>query len=377
MGHTAGDQVLRQVAARLRSGARAVDVVGRLAGDEFVILCPGLSNRRGATAMAHRLLERLDEPMTIVDARGADRLVNISASVGIAFVKRDEPASKVLGEADVAMYLAKERGRSRVEVFDNRMRAMARSHVEIQEDLRAAIDEGGLSLAYQPIVDRSGRTKGYEALARWHHPIRGILSPAEFIPIAEDTGLIGSLGTWVLAEAAATASGWRAAGLDVYISVNLSARQLSDPDLVTTVTNVLSHSGLDPRALCLEITESSVMADPEHAAATLGELKNLGVMLAIDDFGTGHSSLAYLQQFPLDILKVDRSFVAGLGGEITGVDTAGSHSIVVAIVSLAHALGLSVTAEGVETPTQAAILTELDVDAMQGYLYGRPSPAPT
>jgi diguanylate cyclase (GGDEF)-like protein/PAS domain S-box-containing protein len=376
MGHTAGDQVLKQVAARLRLGARAVDVVGRLAGDEFVVLCPGLSSRRAATAMAHRLLARLDEPMTVVDGRGAERLVNVSASVGIAFVKRDEPATKVLAEADVAMYLAKERGRSRVEVFDNRMRAQARSHVEIQEDLRTAIDEGGLSLAYQPVVDRSGQIKGYEALARWHHPIRGVMSPVEFIPIAEDTGLIGALGTWVLAEAAASAAGWRQRGADVYISVNLSARQLSDPELLATVTNVLEHSGLEPSALCLEITESSVMADPEHAAATLAELKKLGVMLAIDDFGTGHSSLAYLQQFPLDILKVDRSFVSGLDGNGTGVDTAGSHSIVVAIVSLAHALGLSVTAEGVETPGQAAILTELDVDGMQGYLYGRPRPAP-
>jgi diguanylate cyclase (GGDEF)-like protein/PAS domain S-box-containing protein len=376
MGHTAGDQVLCEVAERLKAGARPVDMVGRLAGDEFVILCPGLSGRRAATAMARRLLARLDVPVPVVDARGGERLVNVSASVGIAFVKRDEPATTVLAEADVAMYLAKERGRSRVEVFDNRMRAMARSHVEIQADLRAAIDEGGLSLAYQPIVDRRGAVKGYEALVRWHHPTRGLLSPAEFVPIAEETGLIGPLGAWVLAEAASTAAGWRVGGADVYISVNLSARQLTDPDLVSTVMRVLEESGLESSALCLEITESSVMADPEYAAATLSELKSLGVMLAIDDFGTGHSSLAYLQQFPVDILKVDQSFVATLAGRATG-DPAGSHSIVIAIVSLAHALGLSVTAEGVETPAQAAILTELQVDALQGYLYGRPAPSPS
>jgi diguanylate cyclase (GGDEF)-like protein/PAS domain S-box-containing protein len=374
MGHGAGDAVLRQVAERLLEGVRADDVVGRLAGDEFVILCPGMCTRRMATSAARRLLARLDQPMIVADANGAERHVTISASVGIAFVKRGETAADVLVDADVAMYLAKQRGRSRVEVFDDSLRVAARERRGIRVDLGTVIEEGGLDLAYQPIVDRAGAVKGYEALVRWTHPTRGVVPPAEFIPIAEETGLIGPLGSWVLAEAASAAATWRAGRSDLYLAVNLSARQLSDPDLVSMVARVLTTAHLAGDALCLEITESSVMTDPEGAAVILGELKALGVMLAIDDFGTGYSSLAYLRKFPVDVLKVDQSFVSGLDG---GPDAEGARSIVVAIVSLAHALGLSVIAEGVETAAQADILRALEVDGLQGYLYGRPGPGPS
>jgi diguanylate cyclase (GGDEF)-like protein/PAS domain S-box-containing protein len=373
MGHGAGDQVLSHVAGRLVAASRPGDVVGRLAGDEFVILCAGMSTRHTALSMAERILRQLEQPMTVTDAHGSSRSVSISASVGIAFVKRSEAATKVLVDADMAMYLAKERGRSRVEVFDNQLRAAASERISIQADLQATIEQASLHLVHQPIVGRDGSVRGYEALVRWDHPQRGVVPPSEFIPIAEETGLISALGSFVLTEATATAARWQAAGHCQYVSVNLSARQLSDPELVTTVEGVLAESGLRREALCLEITESSVMANPEHAAVTLAGLKDLGVMLAIDDFGTGYSSLAYLHRFPVDVLKIDQSFVAGLVG---ADDTTGARSIVVAIVSLAHALGLSVIAEGVETAEQARILDELAVDGRQGYFYGRPTAAP-
>jgi diguanylate cyclase (GGDEF)-like protein len=373
LGHGAGDQVLHQVAHRLVDSIRPADVVGRLSADEFVVVCPGMATRRAATAAAHRLLHHLDEPMTVVDAHGAERVITVSASIGIAFVKHYAAPAEVLVDADVAMYLAKARGRSRVEVFDSRLLAAASEHIGIQEDLRTAIEDGGLALAYQPIVDRAGHVTGYEALVRWTHLTRGAIPPAEFIPMAEEAGLVTALGSWVLAEATTSAAEWQAAGVDLTVAVNLSARQLSNPGLVASVASALERSGLRRGALHLELTESSVMADPTHAAAMLRDLKALGVRLAIDDFGTGYSSLAYLQRFPVDTLKVDRTFVAGLD---QSRDTAGACSIVAAIVSLAHTLGLSVVAEGVETPAQAAILGEMEVDGLQGYLYGKPRAIP-
>ncbi len=371
MGHAAGDELLVTVARRLNSGVRPGDSVGRLAGDEFVVICEDLGDRDLAVRIAERLLAVLAPP---IEARDHSRRpMKVTASVGIAFAS-DASVSPddLLRDADVAMYQAKQRGPGRIEIFDERLRATIQQRLDTQEDLRQAIAEGELCLHYQPIVDvAAGTVIGLEALVRWRHPQRGMLAPHEFVAIAEDSGLIVPLGSWVLREACGQAARWRDADpltVDLRVSVNLSAQQLADTALVPTVAHVLDDTGMDPDRLWLEITESTIMADPEAARTTLADLRRLGVHLAIDDFGTGYSSLAYLRRFPVEALKIDRSFVQEVG------TSAENDAIVSLITSLASTLGLEVVAEGVESAAQVEALQRLGCDVVQGYLFGRPLP---
>ena len=376
MGHEAGDELLRTVAARLRAQVREGTTVARLAGDEFVVISEDLASVEAAVELAQRLSVAVSAPIVTAASGGAPRMVNVEVSVGIATVTAGSHVAPtdLIRDADVAMYAAKQRGGARVVVFDEPLRVAVQERLATQQDLRRAITEEQLRLVYQPIVDAdSGATTSLEALVRWEHPERGLLAPQAFVPLAEETGLIVPLGAWVLRNACRQAAAWRAASpltASTAISVNVSAHQLAEPSLLETVAQVLDETGLDPDALWLEITETALMADAEGARRTLVELRNLGVHLAIDDFGTGYSSLAYLRRFPVEVLKVDRSFVERLGTD------AEDEAVVRLIVHLAGALGLSVVAEGVETAAQLHRLRHLGCDRVQGYLYSPPvSPA--
>jgi EAL domain-containing protein (putative c-di-GMP-specific phosphodiesterase class I) len=292
----------------------------------------------------------------------------------VSFVMRGrQSAQDILQQADAAMFQAKDKGRSRVEVFDESLRAKSVARLEIYDDLRHSIDHNEMAVHYQPIASvRDDRIVAMEALVRWHHPSRGLLGPMEFIPFAEETDLIFSLGRWVLREACQTMATWRrelAGAQDAYITVNLSAHQLGDPDLLDTISSALNDSGLPPEALVMEVTESMLMSDTSATIAMLGGIHEMGVGLAIDDFGTGYSSLAQLKRFPVKILKIDKSFVDGLG------TFENDEAIVAAIVQLSKALGLVVLAEGVETELQLKRVTELGCDLYQGYLMSRPTRA--
>ena len=369
LGHSVGDEVLIRIGERLRAAMRPADTVGRLAGDEFVVVCDDMEPV-DLLHVAQRVAAAIEVPLPLYGREAV-----ITASIGIAYVAGGGRAEDVLRDADVAMYRAKERGRSRIEVFDEAVRARILERLETEHLLRRALDRGELDVHYQPIVRvGSGALVSFEALVRWNHPERGLVSPDEFIPMAEDTGLIIPIGRWVLREACAQVSAWRAASPSmgsVQVSVNLSAKQFNNPDIVSTVAEALAMASLPAAALTLEITESVLMEEVESTAQTLRALKDLGVGLSIDDFGTGYSSLSYLKRFPVDALKIDRSFVDGLGTD------AEDHAIVSAVVSLAHALGLSVVAEGVETRCQLEELRRLGCDSAQGYLLGRPQPAQT
>ncbi len=367
-GHLVGDEVLSAIARRLQRTTRSVDTVARLSGDEFVLLCPDLADIEAARRRANEIAEVISEPIPVSSGRD----VVITASVGVSCVEGGltDPEA-MLRDADVAMYTAKERGRARVELLDNTLRERAQRRTEIERDLRAALDNDELAVHYQPIVSRTRGIVGLEALARWPHP-DGPIFPDEFIPIAEESGLILPLGIWVLNKACAQAARWKAtvpAAADLHISVNLSGRQLGDPDVVANISAALTRSGLDADALWLEITESTLMDDAAGAARTLNAIRELGVHLVIDDFGTGYSSLAYLKRFPVDTLKIDRSFVDGLGRD------AESEAIVRAVVGLTQSLHLAVIAEGVETIEQLEMLHELGCETYQGYLLSRPIPA--
>ena len=361
-GHSAGDGVLLCISERLRGAVRPHDTVGRLAGDEFVIVCEDLTDRE-ARDVAERVAAAVAQPILI---GGRDGI--ITASIGIAHAEPGTRAEDMLRDSDVAMYGAKERGRSRIELFDAEMRRRMIDRLEMERSLRAAIAAGDLSLDYQPIVSFDNwRVTAAEALVRWEHPERGFVDPAEFIPLAEESGLILPLGRWVLGEACRQLAEWRAAGRrDLRVTVNLSARQFADPDLIAVVAEALSRAGLPADALWLEITESVLMEEVEPTAETLHALKRLGVHLAVDDFGTGYSSLSYLKRFPVDLLKIDRTFIDGLGTDPE------DGAIVLAIVSLAQALRLAVVAEGVEYFHQLEALHRLGCDAVQGFLLGRP-----
>jgi diguanylate cyclase (GGDEF)-like protein len=367
LGHSIGDEVLIRVGERLRAAMRPEDTVGRLSGDEFVVVCDEM-DAIGLLQVAERVAAAIEVPLPLYG-----RETVITASIGIASVADGGRAEDVLRDADVAMYRAKERGRARIEVFDEAVRARILERLETEHLLRRALDRNELCLHYQPIVRvNSGALTSFEALVRWNHPERGQVPPDEFIPLAEDSGLIIPIGRWVLREACAQLSAWRAASPTmsaVQVSVNLSAKQFNSPDIVATVAEALALASLPAAALILEITESVLMEEAESTAQTLRALKELGVGLSIDDFGTGYSSLSYLKRFPVDVLKIDRSFVAGLGTD------ADDDVIVSAVVSLAHALGLSVVAEGVETRCQLHELRRLGCDSAQGYLLGRPGPS--
>jgi diguanylate cyclase (GGDEF)-like protein/PAS domain S-box-containing protein len=362
MGHRAGDDLLTIVADRLRATVRPSDTVARFGGDEFVVVCEQLDGPWEATRIGARIARTIEAPMMI-----ESREVVVTASIGIAIAAEGATADSLFREADSAMYRAKERGRARVEVFDEALRGRAAERLELEGALRRALVNGEFTLAYQPIVRLSDETiVGAEALVRWRHPERGLMSPAEFIPLAEETGLIVPLGAWVLSEALRQARLWHAEGRPLEIGVNLSARQLMSPDLVGTVRRTLEESGIDPAYVHLEITESVLMDDVEYSIETLTALKELGIHFAVDDFGTGYSSLSYLKRLPIDTLKIDQSFVRGLG--VAENDS----SIVRAILGLGRALGMDLLAEGVEGPAQLAELKALGCDTAQGYLWSCP-----
>jgi diguanylate cyclase (GGDEF)-like protein len=368
MGHAVGDALLRQLAERLRLVVRAGDTLARFGGDEFVLVCDNVSTSE-ADWIGDRITTAVAAPF---DLDG--REVFVTVSVGIAVAGPDEAAETVLQNADVAMYRAKARGRARAVTFDDAMYRQASARLDIESGLRRALDRGELRVYYQPIVDvRTETTTGFEALVRWEHPERGLVSPAEFIPVAEEAGLIVPIGAWVLTEALAQTQRWRTelpGAADLTIAVNLSASQLLAPDLLHAVSAALRASGIPASAVHLEITESVVMNDVERSIATLQALRSNGVALSVDDFGTGYSSLSYLKQLPVTTLKIDRSFVDGLGGD-------GQHdpSIVDAVISLARALDLGVVAEGVETRGQHVALQRLGAERAQGYLWSKPMPA--
>ena len=365
LGHSVGDELLGVVARRLEATVRREDTVARLGGDEFSVLCEGLEVHELAD-LAERALEAIAAPVEI-----AGTPLVVTASIGLAMADRGSTPEFLLRDADAAMYRAKDLGRARVEMFDEELRTQAVARLTDEAALRQALERDELVVHYHPEVDlRSGEVVVVEALARWERPGRGLLAPVHFIPLAEDIGLIGAIGERVLDLACAQAAAWRQAGLEVAVAVNVSAHQLASPDLADRVSDALARHGVEPALLCLELTESAVMADAGAADAALHRLKGIGIQIAIDDFGTGYSSLAYLKRFPVDFLKVDKSFVAGLGQDPD--DTA----IVMAVVDLARSLGMRVVAEGVETPEQLAELRRLGCDVGQGFLWTVPLPGP-
>ncbi|WP_169789834.1 putative bifunctional diguanylate cyclase/phosphodiesterase [Actinoplanes subtropicus] len=374
LGHATGDEVLRAIADRLGKLVCGEDTVARLAGDEFVVIGESMAKPSDAVRFAERVVTALGRPIR-TEIGGTVHEVSVGASVGVAFADRGAQlsAEDLLRDADVAMYRAKQRGRGRVEVFDEALRIAVESRLDNQNDLRRAIEHDEIRAFYQPIVDiDGGEVVGFEALARWEHPVRGLLAPSVFIDVAEETGLIVPLGARMLSLACAQTARWRRERPDfagIHVAVNVSGTQFGHPSFVPTVTAVLADTGLDPGALWLEITETSIMADAEAAAETLGAIRALGVHLAIDDFGTGYSSLTYLRRFPVETLKIDRSFVAGVGRDRE------DEAIVDMILGLARALGLDVVAEGVETTAQLAYLRRLGCAFGQGYHFGRPTAA--
>jgi diguanylate cyclase (GGDEF)-like protein/PAS domain S-box-containing protein len=366
LGHGVGDELLCQAATRINAVLRMGDTVGRQSSDEFILLLPDIAYVEDVTIIAEKILDVLARPFTL-----SSRDVYVTCSLGLTVFPSDgEDAETLLRNADIAMYRAKEEGRNTFRFYVPEMDARMRARVEIEHDLRLAIKRGELVLHYQPRVSLvTGTVLGFEALVRWNHPEKGLIGPDRFIGVAEDTGLIVPLGNWVLEEACRCARQWQDMGLaEIRMSVNLSARQFRDPGLVDRVMRVLSETRLHPDFLELEITESTVMHDSEAAIGTLRALKNLGLTLSVDDFGTGYSSLSYLKLFPIDVLKVDRSFVRDV--TVDPDDAA----IVRAIVTLAHSLGLSVIAEGVEEAAQVAFLHYVKCDELQGYYFSRPLP---
>ncbi len=365
LGHDAGDRLLVAVATRLRGGLRDGDTLARLGGDEFVVLLEDVADVGDATRTVTRLLAALTPPLAL-----DGREYRLTASVGIALGRVDHARpEEVVRDADIALYRAKEGGRAGYAVFDPAMQAALVARLDLERDLRQALERGEFLLHYQPIVDlRTGRMIRAKVLARWQHPTRGLVPPGDFIPLAEETGLIAPLGRWVLGEACRQAAAWAAAGTPVAIAVNLTTREFQHPGLAREVAAALATTGLAARWLGLEITESLAMRDMAATIATLAALGALGVPVAIDDFGTGYSSLAYLKRLPVGALKIDKAFVDGLGTDEE--DTA----IVATIVTLAHALGLRVVAEGVETAAQADQLLQLGCDLAQGYHFARPLP---
>lgn len=369
LGHEAGDELLVVIADRLRNAARAGDTISRFGGDEFTVLCEDLDPdeaRRVIADVAQRVLDVIAEPIEL-----SGQTIRLSGSVGVAIGGPGATPGSMLRDADAAMYRAKERGKARWEIFDDELRAVTQRRLEIEIALHTALERGEFIVEYQPIVDLAAdRIEGLEALVRWRHPERGVVPPSDFVDLAEETGIIGGIGAFVLTEACRQVGTWMADGTvdsDFSIAVNLSARQFEHEDIVATVRAAIDDAGIAPRQLCIEVTEGTLMAN--GSAEVLQRLHELGVRVAIDDFGTGYSSLYYLKRFPVDVVKIDRSFVDGLGTD------ADDEAIVTAVLSLGHALGLRVVAEGVETEAQLDRLVGLGCDAVQGYLVSRPVPA--
>ena len=368
VGHHAGDALLIQVAARLRESVRESDIVARLGGDEFVVVLTGLRDgMQSAAQVAAKLLDALGDPYEVEGTS-----LHSSPSIGIALFPADgEDAETLMKSADTAMYHVKETGRNGSQFFTADMNAAIEDRLALEKALRQAVEREEFVLHYQPqVCAASGDVIGVEALVRWRHPERGLVYPDHFIPVAEEVGLIGALGDWVLDEACRQRALWRDAGIEkIRMAVNLSLHQLTDPTFVGRVERAIQRHGLKPGDLELELTESQAMSDPEGAIGQLTALRELGVELAIDDFGTGYSSLAYLKRLPIQTLKLDRSFVKDTP------EDANDAAISAAAVSLAHTLGLTVVAEGVETVEQEGFLVEHECDYLQGYLFSRPVPA--
>ncbi len=362
LGHAVGDVLLQQTARRLEACLRRSDSLARMGGDEFTVVLPELSDSRDVLQVAHKLLQAFADPFA-VDCHE----LYLTASLGISLFPRDGgDAATLQRNADAAMSRAKNRGKNGLEFFTPELGAAALKRLEIENALRRALDHGELELRYQPQAAMDGVVAGFEALLVWNHPRSGTLPPAQFIPVAEDSGMIAPIGAWALAEACRQAAAWRTHGHGVRLAVNVSPTQFSRPDFVESVAQALAESGLDPEALELEMTEGVVMRYLEEAVRRMERLRALGVGISIDDFGTGYSSLSYLRRLPVNALKIDRSFLVELDRDPNTIPLLG------AIVALAHGLGLKVVAEGVETRRQRESLAELGCDLFQGYLLGEP-----
>jgi diguanylate cyclase (GGDEF)-like protein len=369
LGVTSTDLLLVSVGERLQQTVQGAATVACLGGGSYAVLEPELSTERDASRIAEELQASLGKPFSIDHGEQS-----VTASVGIAVAsEREQTAENLIQNAGVAVHRSKERGRGRFEFFDPELRGRAMKRVAMERDLHRALQQGEFRLFYQPVLSLSQRAvTGIEALLRWDHPEHGLMAPGEFIPVAEETDLIVSIGAWVLDEACRQVVSWRetlGVRAPLPVHVNLSGRQLAEPNLGSSFAEVFSEHGVDPSDIAFEITESVLMETAGAPLATLQALKELGAPLLLDDFGTGYSSLSYLKQFPLDAVKVDRSFVSHLGQD------ADDAAIVAAVVGMSHALGLSVVAEGVETPEQAQRMGLLGCDSAQGFLFSHPVPA--
>jgi diguanylate cyclase (GGDEF)-like protein len=367
-GHRAGDQLIKEVAYRLAGVARSTDTVARLGGDEFLFIMDRLGRREDAVQIVRRAVEALSQPIRIGDVD-----IHASASIGIAMFPVDgKGVETLLANADAAMYCAKQRGRNNIQCYTSGMNAITQDKVKLESDLHAALTLKQLELHFQPKIETaSGAIYGAEALVRWRHPERGLIPPGDFIPLAEACGLIDRIGAWVVNEACRQARAWQQQGLpSLRVAVNLSALQFRNGNLQQMIADALRAADLEPRFLEVEITESALMSDPEESVKILEQLSRMGVVVSVDDFGTGYSSMAYLRRFPIDKLKIDRTFI----GEL--MSRSDDASIVRAIVSLAHNLRLKVVAEGVETSEQLELLRSLGCDQYQGFCFSPAVPAP-
>jgi diguanylate cyclase (GGDEF)-like protein len=364
-GHVMGDEILQEVGERLKECVRDSDTVARLGGDEFVVLAQDLAEVNDAALVADKIIEQMAMPFSI-----NGRKVTLGASIGITIYPEDtNSAEEMMRNADMAMYRAKEGGRNRYQFFTVGMQEQVKERVELEQDLRQAIERNEFELHYQPILDaESGALTSVEALLRWQHPKKGMISPEVFIPLAEDGGMIIAIGNCVIEEACRQLREWRDDGFDFTVSVNVSSRQLSKEFSHWVLSSILKEHRVRGEWITLEITEGLLMDDSPEVMEWLNGFKNLGISLSIDDFGTGYSSLSYLKRFPVDVLKIDRSFVRGLPGD------EGDASLVDAILAMAQSLGVQVVAEGVETEEQSRFLKNLGCDRLQGFYYGKPMP---
>jgi diguanylate cyclase (GGDEF)-like protein len=364
LGHSTGDELLRAVTARLGGVVRGADALGRLGGDEFVVISEELSLSVGPELIAERLLDALKHPFNL----GVDKQtrVTVTASIGIAAGDRIS-AEELLRDADIAMYRAKRDGKNRYAVFETDMQDSIQNRMELEMDLREALENDEFFLAYQPTIDLNDMSPtGVEALIRWRHPTRGVVQPDDFVPLLEETGMIVEVGKWVLEEACSQGAAWHEAGYPIGMAVNVSGRQLDTDQLIADIEGALSQSGLDPTALTIEITETTLMRNAEETAHRLAAVKQLGVRIAIDDFGTGYSSLAHLQRFPVDALKIDRSFISGMRNNEEG------ETLIRTLVQLGKALSIQTFAEGIEQQQELSLLKDEHCDSGQGFLFAKP-----
>ncbi len=367
LGHDTGDQLLKVMAARLRDALRNTDLVARLGGDEFVVLLDGHCDGPSLVCVGQKMLTAIAEALTI---QGCSLLVTCSIGIG-RYPADGQDAATLLKHADAAMYLAKEKGKNNVQFYTAELADLAARQFEFESALRLALARDELVLHFQPKVDvATNRVLGLEALVRWMHPVRGLVPPNDFIPLAEECGLIVRLGHWVIEHSCRQIRDWRDAGLkSPPVAVNLSARQFADEDLVAKIENAMARFGVTPAEFEVELTESVLMSDPERASEVMTRLRQIGIRISIDDFGTGYSSLSYLKRFPAQTVKIDRSFISGLP------DNSDDSAITEAVIAMAHSLGLNVVAEGVETQAQLRELHKMGCDEVQGFLLGRPMSA--